>query len=72
MKNIVDWGSKTGSSKFTTMNEVIVGIGFGITPLIAGYIVEWDIYVNFIVLIIIGLCVLIGSIFLFKKMDPIE
>ncbi len=68
MKIMLDWGTKTGSSKYTTINEVMVGAGFGITPIIAGYVVEWNIYANFSFVSIFSLVVLGITFYVYKKM----
>jgi len=40
-KIMLDYGAKTDSTKYTTINEILVGVGFGIIPLIAGYIIQY-------------------------------
>ncbi|MHA1729778.1 MAG: MFS transporter [Promethearchaeota archaeon] len=66
-KIMVDYGASTGSSVYSMMNEVVVGIGFGITPLIAGYIIEWSIPMVFIFQMILTIILLIFSIPFLQK-----
>ncbi|UYP44718.1 hypothetical protein NEF87_001003 [Candidatus Lokiarchaeum ossiferum] len=72
MKIMLDWGTKTGSSKYSTLNEVIVGAGFGITPIIAGYVVEVNIYANFAFISIFSIVILGLTFYIYKKMAQSE
>ena len=57
---ILDWGAETGSSKYSTINEITVGLGFGFAPLISGYLVDAGlIYLVFIVSISISVTILL-------------
>jgi MFS family permease len=44
MKIMLEYGTAENTTKYSTLNEVIVGMGFGLTPIIAGYIVEFFIF----------------------------
>lgn len=68
MKIMLDWGTKTGSSKYSTLNEILVGAGFGLTPIIAGYVVEVNIYANFAFVSIFSVVVLGLTFYIYKKM----
>ena len=40
MKIMLEYGTAENTSKYSTINEILVGMGFGLTPIIAGYVVE--------------------------------
>ncbi len=40
MKIMLEYGTVENTSKYSTINEILVGIGFGLTPIISGYVVE--------------------------------
>ncbi|MFW9881517.1 MAG: MFS transporter [Candidatus Thorarchaeota archaeon] len=40
MKIMLEYGTAENTSKYSTINEVIVGLGFGLTPIFAGYVFE--------------------------------
>jgi len=44
MKIMLEYGTAENTSKYSTINEILVGMGFGLTPIIAGYVVEVYIY----------------------------
>lgn len=44
MKIMLEYGTAENTSKYSTINEIIVGIGFGLTPIIAGYVIEVSLY----------------------------
>ena len=54
MKIMLDYGTAKNTARYSTLNEIIIGIGFGITPIISGYVVEINIYVVFVFIIIGG------------------
>ncbi len=54
MKIMLDYGTAENTAKYSTINEIMVGIGFGVTPIIAGYVVEVSIYPVFVFIIICG------------------
>ncbi|MCP4760695.1 MAG: MFS transporter [archaeon] len=67
-KITIDFNEKTNSSKYSTINEIIVGTGFGITPFITGYIIEyWDLYGVFICAIIMAIFTFIVSALLTRN-----
>lgn len=55
MKIMLDYGTAKNTTKYSTINEIITGIGFGVTPIIAGYVAEVDIYFMFIFMLILGI-----------------
>ncbi len=58
MKIMLEYGTAENSTKYSTINEVLVGIGFGLTPIIAGYAVEIYLYSIHVFIMIFGLIVL--------------
>jgi MFS family permease len=40
MKIMLEYGTAENTSKYSTINEILIGIGFGLTPIISGYVVE--------------------------------
>ena len=67
MKIMLEYGTAENTSKYSTINEIIVGIGFGLTPIIAGYVVEIYIFGIHWFLTFLGPIILISLIFLSKK-----
>lgn len=67
MKIMLDYGTAQNTSKYSTVNEILIGIGFGVTPIIAGYVVEINIYTLFVFLTITGISLLIVIIFLSRN-----
>ncbi|MFX0026053.1 MAG: sugar MFS transporter [Candidatus Hermodarchaeota archaeon] len=59
MKIMLEHGTAKNTSKFSTINEILVGIGFGLTPIIAGFVALINIYFMFLFLSLLGLVVLI-------------
>jgi MFS family permease len=68
-KIMINFTSKTDSSKYTVINEILVGIGFGITPMITGFLVEIQLSTVFIFLISFNILILIVLSVLSKKVD---
>lgn len=64
MKIMLEYGTVKNTSKYSTINEILIGIGFGVTPIISGFIVEIQIYAIHGFVIIFGICALIGLIYL--------
>jgi len=64
MKIMLDYGAAENTSKYSTINEIVIGIGFGITPIVAGYVAEVNLYFNFPFIIITGIAFLIVLIYL--------
>jgi len=44
MKIMLEYGTAENTSKYSTINEILVGMGFGLTPIIAGYVIEVSLY----------------------------
>ncbi len=67
MKIMLEYGTAQDTSKYATINEIIIGAGFGLTPLIAGYVSEINIYSIFMFLGIFGLVILILLVYLSRN-----
>ena len=68
LKIMIDYGAAENTKKYSTTNEVLKGIGFGLTPIAAGFIAEINIYGVFVFLIIFGASVLIPLIYLSRNL----
>ncbi|TES93700.1 MAG: MFS transporter [Promethearchaeota archaeon] len=67
LKIMIDYGAAENTKKYSTTNEVLKGIGFGLTPIAAGFIAEINIYGVFIFLIVLGISVLIPLLYLSRN-----
>ena len=67
MKIMLDYGTAENTAKYSTINEILIGIGFGVTPIIAGFVVEVSIYPVFVFIIICGFAFLVTIVYLFRK-----
>jgi len=63
MKIMLEYGTAKNTTRYSTINEILIGIGFGITPIIAGFVAEINIYAIFVFLVIFGFFLLIFSIY---------
>ncbi|MFX1313537.1 MAG: MFS transporter [Promethearchaeota archaeon] len=57
MKIMLEYGTAKDSTKYSTINEVLVGLGFGLTPIIAGYTVEIYLYSIYVFIMIFGIII---------------
>ncbi len=67
LKIMIDFGAAKNTKKYSTINEVLKGIGFGLTPIAAGFIAEINIYGIFVFLIIPGVIVFIPLLYLSRN-----
>lgn len=67
MKIMLEYGTAENTSKYATINEILIGIGFGLTPIIAGYVVEVFLYGIFVFEVFFGLVVLLSLLFLSRN-----
>jgi len=67
MKIMLEYGTAENTSKYSTINEILVGIGFGVTPIIAGYVVEVYIYGIHVFLVFLGLIVLLPLVYISRN-----
>ncbi len=44
LKIMLEYGTAENTSKYSTINEILVGMGFGLTPIISGYVIEIYLY----------------------------
>jgi len=75
LKIMLEYGTAKNTAKYSTINEIIVGIGFGITPIVSGYIFEVNLYGMYIFLVGLGIFITILSIYLsrnIKKTDFLQ
>jgi hypothetical protein len=69
MKIMLEYGTAESTSKYSTINEILVGIGFGLTPIIAGYVVEVHIFGIHWFLTFLGPVLLIPLVLLSKNIN---
>ncbi|KKM76651.1 hypothetical protein LCGC14_1377980, partial [marine sediment metagenome] len=67
MKIMLEYGTAKDSTRYSTINEIIIGISFGFTPLIAGFVAEINIYSIFLFLAISGSLVLIFMVYISRN-----
>ena len=67
LRIMIDYGAANNTKKYSTINEILKGIGFGLTPIAAGFIAEINIYGVFVFLIILGVIVFIPLLFLSRN-----
>lgn len=67
LKIMIDYGAANNTKKYSTLNEIIKGIGFGLTPIAAGFMAEINILWVFVFLIILGSSILITLIYLSRN-----
>jgi len=67
MKIMLEYGTKENSTKYSITNEILVGMGFGIPPLIVGYVAEVNVYLSYTYIIVFGLIVLIIFLYLSRN-----
>ncbi|MHA1704069.1 MAG: MFS transporter [Promethearchaeota archaeon] len=57
MKIMLDYGTAKNTTKYSMINEIVIGIGFGLTPIFAGYLAEVDIYLILMVVVFLGVVI---------------
>jgi len=67
MKIMLDYGSSKNTARYSTINEIIIGTGFGITPIISGYVVEVNLYAVFVFIVICGIAFLAVITYISRK-----
>ncbi|MFW9894737.1 MAG: MFS transporter [Candidatus Thorarchaeota archaeon] len=67
MKIMLEKGAAQDTSKYATINEILIGIGFGLTPIVAGIVSEVNPYSIFAFIGIFGLIILVLLIFLSRN-----
>jgi MFS family permease len=67
LKIMLEYGTAENTTKYSTINEVIIGMGFGLTPIIAGYVVEFYIFGIHWFLGFFGLLIVISLIFISRN-----
>ena len=69
LKIMIDYGAAKNTKKYSTINEILKGVGFGLTPIAAGFVAEINIYANFVFLSIFGFVSLILLIYLSRDIE---
>ncbi|MFX1530776.1 MAG: hypothetical protein ACFFBC_06660, partial [Promethearchaeota archaeon] len=64
MKIMLEYGTAKNTYKYSTINEILIGIGFGITPIVSGYVVKVQIYAIHGFIITFGIFALFCLIYL--------
>ncbi|MFX0057150.1 MAG: MFS transporter [Candidatus Hodarchaeota archaeon] len=72
MKIMLQYGTAKNTTKFSTINEILVGAGFGLTPIFAGYVAEVNIYLMFIFIIILGVLISIVLLYLSRNVKRVK
>ena len=67
MKIMLDYGAKKNTGRYSTINEIVIGIGFGVTPIIAGFVAIINIYLTFVYIIASGIVFLIILVYLSRN-----
>ena len=67
MKIMLDYGATKNTARYSTINEIIIGIGFGVTPIVAGYVALVNISAIFVFTITTGIIFLIVLIYLSRN-----
>ncbi len=67
MKIMLEYGTAKDSTKYSIRNEILIGIGFGATPIIAGYVAEVNVYYNYMYVIIVGFCIFISLLYISRN-----
>ncbi|MFX1489294.1 MAG: MFS transporter [Promethearchaeota archaeon] len=67
MKIMLEYGAAKNTARYSTINEILVGIGFGITPIISGYVAEIEVYAIHGFIVVFGIAILIGLIYLSRN-----
>jgi MFS family permease len=67
LKIMLEYGTAKNTSKYATINEILIGVGFGLTPIIAGYVIEIFLFGIHWFLTFLGPIMLLFLIFLSKN-----
>ncbi|MHA1821199.1 MAG: MFS transporter [Promethearchaeota archaeon] len=66
---MIDKNSVNNTAKFTGIFEAIIGLGFGISPLIIGYLADIDVNMPFNILFVWGTILTLMIFILYRKKD---
>ncbi|MHA2185514.1 MAG: MFS transporter [Promethearchaeota archaeon] len=67
MKIMLEYGTAKNTTKYSTINEILIGAGFGITPIITGYVVETQIYAIHVFVIILGIFIFLFLLYISRN-----
>jgi MFS family permease len=69
MKIMLEYGAAENTTKYSMINEILIGVGFGVTPIITGFVFVIQMYAMHGFLIIFGIFALIGLIYLSRNIE---
>lgn len=72
MKIMLEYGTARNTTRYSTINEILVGIGFGLTPIISGYVVEVNVYAIHGFIMVFGILVLTYLIYLSQGIKRVK
>jgi hypothetical protein len=64
---MLEHGIVENTTKYSTINEVLIGMGFGLTPMLAGYVFEVNLYISFFFIAVFDLFALAFLIYLSRN-----
>ncbi len=67
MKIMLEYGTAKDSTRYSIINEILVGIAFGFTPIIAGFVAEVNLYYNYLYIIIVGFCMFLALLYISRN-----
>jgi MFS family permease len=67
MKIMLDYGATKNTGRYSMINEIVIGIGFGVTPIVAGYVVAVNLYYIFVFILVSGSAFLIIQTYLSRN-----
>ncbi|MHA2120491.1 MAG: MFS transporter [Promethearchaeota archaeon] len=67
MKIMLEYGTAENTSKYSIINEILIGIGFGVTPIISGYVVETQLYAIHVFILIFGVIVFLFLLYISRN-----
>jgi len=67
MKIMLDYGATKNTAKYSMINEIVIGIGFGVTPIVAGFVVKLNLYIIFVFIIVSGITFFIIQTYLSRN-----
>ena len=67
MKIMLEYGTAENTSKYSIINEIFIGIGFGLTPIVVGFVVEINLFAVYGFINVIGLILVIFLIYISRN-----
>lgn len=72
LKIMLEYGIDKNTTTYSTINEILIGIGFGLTPIFAGYVGEVNILIMFMFVAVFGLTIFIALLYLSRKVKRVK